>query len=72
MSKKIISHEVENSKKLNEHLQGLKNLFGEPLKNLIYYCYDEFDASYEQIGNALGKSRQAVEQQYPKKGKHGR
>jgi len=61
--------EHEKSKKLNQYLQGLKNLYQEDLERVIYYCYKEFNATYQQIGKALGKTKQAVQQQYPKEKK---
>jgi len=69
MNKRIITHEVERSKRLNSYLQGLKGLYEEDLEKMIYFCYEEFNATYDQVAKALGKTPQAVHKQYPKKGK---
>ena len=66
MTKRIITHEPVRSKRLNSYLKGLKDLYQEDLERMIYFCYREFDATYDQIGKALGISKQAVSQQYPK------
>jgi len=69
MNKNTITHELDKSKRLNSYLQGLKGLYEEETEKMVYFCYDEFNATYEQVAKALGRSRQAIMQQYPKKGK---
>ena len=71
MTKRIITQEAARSRRLNEHLQGLKNLYKEDLEKMVYFCYSEFDATYDQIGQALGISRAEAYRQYPKKENHG-
>lgn len=74
MTNKIISHETNKSRKLNEYLQGLRNLYKDDTANVIQLCY-ELGATYEQVGNALGITRAEAFRQYPKstrKENHGK
>ena len=66
MSHKSIPQEHARSKQLNLHLQGLKNLFEDDLRKMVYYCYENFDATYADIARALGITDVAVKNKYPK------
>ncbi len=68
MSKRIITQESERSKKLNDLLQGLHNLYKDDVQNAINLCY-ELGATQEQISKALGKPRSTIAIQFPKKEK---
>lgn len=65
MTRDIITQENERSKKLNELLQGLHDLYKEDVASVVYLCY-ELDATQEQVAKALGMSRVRVAQLYPK------
>lgn len=68
MVRDIITHESERSKKLNELLQGLHNLYKQDVENAIALCY-ELGATQDQIAKALGSPRSTIAIKYPKKGK---
>lgn len=71
MSKDIITQQAEKSKKLNELLSGLQNLYKDDVRRVVYLCY-ELGATTTQVADALGVERNTVSQLYPKKGKNGK
>jgi hypothetical protein len=71
MSGTSIPQNALKQKKLMELLKGAADVYGEETSQLVYYCYEEFGATYEQIGKAFAISTQAVAKRWPK-GKHGK
>ena len=65
MSNASIPHKAERSKKLNELLGGLQDLYKDDVKNVIYLCYD-LGATVQQVADALGTTKQNVSLLYPK------
>ncbi len=66
MNKEEYLKEQLRSKRLNLYLQGIHDLFAEDVVALVQLCY-KLGATYDDIGNALGISRQRVYQKFPKK-----
>lgn len=66
MAKRIITQEHKHSKKLNYYLQGLKGLYEEQLERMVYFCYENFNASYNDVGRALDQTAESIRQKYPK------
>lgn len=66
MNKRIITQEAERSKKLNELLQGLHDIYKDDVRRAVYLCY-ELGGTQEQIADALGIARSTVAIKYPKK-----
>jgi DNA-directed RNA polymerase specialized sigma24 family protein len=68
MKKRIIAQEADRSKKLNELLRGLQDLYKDDVRNTVNLCY-QLGATQEQVAQALGTSLSNVKMLYPKNGK---
>ena len=66
---KIITQESDRSKRLNELLQGLHDLYKDDVEQAVYLCYDK-GATVEEVAQALGVTKAEVSRKFPKKGKH--
>ncbi len=66
MNKRIITQEPERSKKLNDALESLRNVYEPDVKKLVSLCY-KLGATQEQIGDALDLTRSTVSLKYPRR-----
>lgn len=68
MSKNIIAQPQRKDRIINDLLSQLKEAYGEDARKLIYLLYDK-GVSQQEIGNTLGKTREAISKQYPQREK---
>jgi predicted transcriptional regulator len=68
MNKRSIPQEAERSKKLNDALTALRNVYEPDVDSLVRLVYS-LGGNQQQIADALGITTSMVSMRYPKKEK---